>query len=118
VRIRDLGRAGAVLDAASQAGANEVNGPMLTRGDREELEAKALEDAVGNARQRAEALADAAGVGLGRVTAIVEGFSGGPEPLMAPRASADVASSAPIRPGTEEIQATVTVTFAIEYRPR
>jgi uncharacterized protein len=114
VRIRDLPRAGAVLDAASQAGANEVNGPMLTRADREGLEARALEDAVRNARRRAEALADAAGVGLGRVTAIVEGFSGGPEPLMATRASADAASSAPIRPGTEEIQATVTVTFAIE----
>lgn len=114
VRIRDLSRAGAVLDAASQAGANEVNGPMLTRADREGLEAEALEDAVGNARKRAEALADAAGVGLGGVTAIAEGFSGGPEPLMETRAVADAASSAPIRPGTEEIQATVTVTYAIE----
>lgn len=114
VRIRDLAKAGGVLDAASQAGANEVNGPMLTRTDRDELEAKALEDAVANARKRAGALADAADVGLGSVTAIVEGFSGGPEPWMATRASAEVADSAPIRPGTEEIQATVTVTFAIE----
>jgi uncharacterized protein len=114
VRIRDLARAGAVLDAASQAGANEVNGPMLTRTDREELEAKALTDAVANARTRAEALAEAAGVGLGAPTAVVDGFSGGPEPWLASRASADVAASPPIKPGTEAIQATVTVTFAIE----
>jgi uncharacterized protein len=114
VRIRDLGRAGAVLDAASGAGANEVNGPMLTRTDRHELEAKALEDAVANARERAEALAEAAGVGLGGVTAISDGSSGVPQPWMEMRASADAASSAPIRPGTEEIQATVTATFAIE----
>jgi uncharacterized protein YggE len=114
VRIRDLAKAGSVLDAASRAGANEVNGPMLTRTNRDELEAKALGDAVANARKRAGALAAAAGVELGSVTAIVEGFSGGPEPLMEARASADVASVAPIRPGTEEIQATVTVTFAIE----
>lgn len=114
VRIRDVAKAGSVLDAASQAGANAINGPMLTRTDRDELEAKALEDAVANARTRAGALADAAGVRLGRVTAIVEGFSGGPEPWLAARVSDEVATSAPIRPGTEEIQATVTVTFAIE----
>jgi uncharacterized protein YggE len=114
VRIRSLDRAGAVLDAASRAGANEVYGPMLTRSNREGFEAKALEDAVANARRRAEALADAAGVRLGPVTAIVEGFSGGPEPMLAMRAKADATASAPIEPGTEEVQASVTVTFAIE----
>ena len=113
VRIRDLSRAPAVIDAASEAGANEVQGPMLTTKDRDEFEAKALKDAVANARKRAEALADAAGLRVGEVMAIVEGFSGGPEPVMAMRATADTAS-APIRPGTEEIQATVTVTFAID----
>jgi uncharacterized protein YggE len=114
VRIRDLSQAGAVLDAASRAGATDINGPMLTRGNREELEAKALEDAVANARKRATALADAAGVQIGRVTAIVEGSSGGPGPWVMERAAADTAVAAPIRPGTEEIQASVTVTFAIE----
>jgi uncharacterized protein len=114
VLIRELGKAGSVLDAASRAGANEVNGPMLTRGNRDELEARALENAVANARKRAEALAEAAGVGLGRVTAIVEGASMTPQPWMEMSARADAASPAPIRPGTEEIQATVTVTFAIE----
>jgi uncharacterized protein YggE len=114
VRIRDLSRAGSVLDAASRAGAHEVQGPMLTTTDRDAHEAEALKDAVANARKRAEALADAAGVELGRVTAVSEGFAGGPEPVFGMRASADAASSAPIRPGTEEIQATVTVTFDIE----
>ena len=114
VRIRRLARAGAVLDAASRAGANEVNGPMLTRTNRDELEAKALADAVANARKRAEALADAAGAGLGRVTAIVEGSSVGPQPYAMERAVLAKDASAPIEPGTEEIQAMVTVTFAIE----
>lgn len=114
VRIRDLDRAGAVLDAASRAGANGVYGPMLTGSNRDGFEARALANAVANARSRAEALADAADVRLGRVTAIVEGFSGGPEPLLAMRAKADSAVAAPIEPGTEEIQASVTVTFSIE----
>jgi uncharacterized protein YggE len=113
VRIRDLERAGAVLDAAARAGANNVYGPTLTRSDRDSLEAKALEDAVANARNRAKALAEAAGVSLGEVTAIVEGSRPEPGPIYAlsERAAAD--TKAPIEPGTEEIQASVTVTFAI-----
>ena len=112
VLIRDLDRAGAVLDAAARAGANNVYGPSLTRSNREGLEAKALEDAVANARKRAGTLAEAAGVDLGAVTAISETPAmGGPE-LMA--RAADTASSPPIEKGTQEIQATVTVTFAIE----
>jgi uncharacterized protein len=112
VLIRDLDRAGAVLDAAAQAGADNVYGPSLTRSNRDGLEAKALEDSVANARKRAETLAEAAGVELGAVTAITEStptHEGG----WAMRA-ADVASSPPIEKGTQEIQATVTVTFAID----
>jgi uncharacterized protein len=111
VRIRELNRAGAVLDAASRAGATEVYGPSLTRSDREALEAQALADALANARSRAKALADAAGKPLGEVTAIVENGRPEPGPVYALAARAADAK-APIEPGTEEITATVTVTFA------
>jgi uncharacterized protein len=112
VLIRDLDGAGAVLDAAAQAGANNIYGPSLTRSNRDGLEAKALEDAVANARTRAETLAAAADVELGAVTAIIEStptHEGGWE-----MRAADVASSPPIEKGTQEIQATVSVTFAID----
>jgi uncharacterized protein YggE len=114
VKIHDLSKAGEVLDAASDAGANEVYGPSLSRSDQDELQAKALDDAVGDARKKARALADAAHVELGPVTAITEGFSGGPEPYYA-EAGASVAEdrAVPIEPGTQDVQATVTVTFAI-----
>ncbi len=114
VRIRDLAKAGVVLDAASNAGANEVYGPSLSRSDQEELQAKALRSAVDNARAKAGALADAAGVRLGIVTAITEGFNGGPEPMYAQAFGGRIADkAAPISPGTQDVQATVTVTFAI-----
>jgi uncharacterized protein YggE len=112
VTLRDLSRAGKVLDAASNAGANQVYGPSLSRSDRDAVEKKALRDAVGDARTKAEALAKAAGVSLGRVTAITEGFSGGPEPYYASDMRLAKAE-APIEPGTQDIQASVTVTFAI-----
>lgn len=114
VKIENLSKAGAVLDAASNAGANEVYGPMLSRSNQDKQEAEALRDAVGDARRKAEALAKAAGVRLGSVTAITEGFSGGPEPYYAGGAERAVLDeAAPIEPGTQDVQASVTVTFAI-----
>ena len=102
-----------MLDAATRAGANNVYGPSLTRSNREGLEAKALEDAVANARKRAETLADAAGVDLGAVTAISETARRCTAPMEF-RALDAAATSPPIEKGTQEIQATVTVTFAID----
>jgi uncharacterized protein YggE len=114
VVIRDLDRAGAVLEAASRAGANNVYGPSLTRADRESLEAQALEKAVESARKRAEALARAADVRLGPVTAIVEAVERGGYELFAARTASDSPADVPIEKGTEEIAAGVTVTFAID----
>ena len=111
VTIHELAKAGSILDAATKAGANNVYGPTLTRSDQDELQAKALRAAVDRARAKARALADAAGVQLGSVTAITES---GSEPY--PVYAADLArrpSSAPIRPGRQQTQATVRVTFAI-----
>ena len=112
VQIHQLAQAGALVDAASEAGANEIYGPTLSRGNRAELEAKALERAFANAHERAQALARAAGVELGRVTAIVEAPAGGPAPYYSAARLAQKAD-APIEPGSEEIQASVTVTFAL-----
>ena len=116
VTIRKLSKAGEVLDAASNAGANEIYGPALTRSDQEAQQRKALRSAFADARVKAEALADAAGLRLGSVTAITEGFSGGPEPYFAsaPGARVTADKAAPIEPGTHDAQATVTVTFAID----
>lgn len=113
VHIRNLTRAGAVLDAASRTGANEVYGPTLSRSDREQFEAKALKDAVANARTRADALAEAAGVSLGEVTAIVEGSREYPVPVLAMGERTALDAKTPIEPGSEDITAVVTVTFAI-----
>jgi uncharacterized protein YggE len=113
VTIRDLARAGSILDAASNAGANNVYGPTLSRSNRDELQAKALREAVDNARAKARALADAAGVHLGSVTAITES---GAEPMPffdVALAKRTPTPEAPIEPGKQEIQAAVRVTFAI-----
>jgi uncharacterized protein len=114
VLVRDVDRTGAVLGAASKAGANNVYGPSLSRANREELEAEALDAAVENARKRAETLAEAADVRLGRVTAITESADRGGYELFAQRAAAGPAEDVPIEKGTQELTASVTVTFAID----
>jgi uncharacterized protein YggE len=114
-RIRALGRTGAVIDAAVEAGANEVYGPNLSVADRSALERGALQDAVADARARAQALATAAGVSLGRVLTVVEGGGGVAPPIPFAAADRAVAESAtPISPGTQELGAVVTVTFAVQ----
>lgn len=111
--IRALARAGAVIDAAVAAGANQVYGPTLTSSNAEELYEQALERAFDQARAKAVRLAARAGVTLGRVVAVVEG-GGGSEPVTA-RADAEQGGGAvPIEPGTTEIQAVVAVTFAVQ----
>jgi uncharacterized protein len=111
--IRDLDRAGPTVDAAVAAGANQVYGPTLTVSDAESRYAEAVDAAFDDARARAEAIAEKAGVTLGAPIAIVEGGGGGgPVPLYdrAEAAAADVA----IEPGTQDVGATLTVTFAID----
>lgn len=108
-RIRNLARAGAFIDAAVEAGANQVYGPSLTSSERDELYREALRAAYAEARAKAQTLAAAADISLGRAVDVVE--AGGPVPLPMAEMAARVADTA-IEPGTQEIQATVTVTFA------
>jgi uncharacterized protein YggE len=108
-RIRDLDRAGTVIDAAVTAGANTVDGPSLSRTDQTELYRMALRNAVADARGKAQALAAAGSASLGDVVSITEAGSA-PMPVAERAAAADAPE---IEPGTQRIEAVVTVTFAI-----
>lgn len=107
----DVDRAGAVIDAAVDAGANQVFGPSLAVADQAKLYRQALRAAVADARARAEVLAAAAGRSLGKVTQISEGGGSVPVPMMAKAAGA--ADSTPVEAGSQDTTASVTVTFAL-----
>ena len=106
-----LDRVGSLIDAAVEAGANQVNGPSLGVADQEKLYRQALKEAVVDARESAQVLAQAAGRSLGKVTAIVEGGGSFPTPLYEKSAVSD--AGAPIEAGTRETTATISVTFAL-----
>jgi uncharacterized protein len=105
-----IGQAGVVIDAAVAAGANEISGPSLSVSDRDRLYQDALKDAIRAARAKAAAIAQAASVQVGAVTNVVEN---GGEPQPYAYQAARLAETAPIEPGTQKIEANVTVTFAI-----
>jgi uncharacterized protein YggE len=104
-----VARAGALIDAAAAAGANQISGPGLSSSDAERLYRDALAKAVEDARARAEVLAKAAGRTLGEISSMTESGAAQPEPMF--RAGADAAASTPIVPGQQETSATVSVTF-------
>lgn len=107
----DVERAGAVIDAAVDAGANQVNGPMMSVADQGKLYRQALKAAVADARLSAETLAAAAGRSLGKVTSVVESGGATPVPMFAKTAASDAGT--PIEAGTQQTTASVTVTFAL-----
>ncbi len=110
--VSDVDDAAGLIDAAAEAGANQVSGPGLSSSNAEALYRQALAKAVAEARARAEALAKAAGRSLGEITAIVEGGAATPLPY-AERAALDSAQSTPIVPGQQETTATISVTFSL-----
>jgi uncharacterized protein len=111
--VRDLSHSGEVVDAAVQAGANQVYGPSLRLSDQRSHYRAAVDAAYDDAKARAEAIAAKAGVTLGAAVAIVEGGGyGGPVPLGV-RAAAEADLAVPVEPGTQDVTATLSVTFAI-----
>ncbi|HET8529070.1 MAG TPA: SIMPL domain-containing protein [Gaiellaceae bacterium] len=101
-----IANAGPLVDAAVAAGATNVSGPSLSRADTDALYRDALKRAVADARAKADALAAASGLTLGAVRTVVEG--GGATPVPLPMAADGAAK---IEPGTQTVDATVTVTF-------
>src|SRR5262249_10369951 len=105
-----IAKAGALVDAAVGAGATGVSGPSPPRSDSDALYDKALQAAVANAADKAKTLASAAGLSLGGVQTMVEGSQ---QPVVWAAGKMDASASTPIEPGTQSIDATVTVTYAL-----
>jgi uncharacterized protein len=104
--------AGALIDAAVAAGANNVSGPTLDVSDRDARYRDALGKAVADARAKAAALAGAGGFGVGPVSSVTEQTAAAPAPVYE-AAAAGKSVATPIEPGTQDVTADVTVTFRI-----
>lgn len=116
VRVDDVTRAGEVLDAAVGSGATSVSGVRFDLKDRSVAEREALKKAVADARGRADAAAQGAGMKVDRVVKIEEQRIMVPEPrpVMMARQSMVADAGPPISAGELEIRSTVTMTSSIK----
>jgi uncharacterized protein YggE len=116
VTIDHIANVGAVVDALGDAGANQMNSISFAIHDPKPLMAEARTEAVEDATARAETLTKAAHVTLGPILSIADGDIGSePRPVLFARAMASAAPPpTPIAVGTQEIAASVTITWEIK----
>ena len=111
-------RAGAVIDAALEAGANRVDGLGFQLRDPEAVRADALRQAMAKARAEAQLLAEAAGLTLGAPLEISTSFGYMPPPMPQMMMARDMAGApappTPVQPGSVEIQATVNIVYTAQ----
>jgi len=121
VTLDDLTRIGAVIDAATQAGANRIQGIQFTLRDQDAVRAQALREAATRARAEVDVLAAALGVKVLRVLTVEES-SPRVMPLRvyngAARAAAAEAAPTPVEAGTLDITADVTLSVEVGPAPR
>ena len=118
VTVRELAKLGRILDDAVAAGANDVRRIAFSLADTAPAAAQARGRAMDDARAKAEALATAAGVTLGRVLSISETSSLAPTPVAfetaADGVSGEVArAEVPIAIGTDEVAVEVSVVYEL-----
>jgi uncharacterized protein YggE len=116
VVIRDLESVGEVLNAAIEAGANNIFGVTFSIDDPSELMSEARGLAVQDAEAKAAELASLNQVNVGDVVSISEviGGGGGVFPSPVARAEAGLGGGGPISPGELELNVQLQITYTIE----
>ncbi|NWF64149.1 MAG: SIMPL domain-containing protein [Chloroflexi bacterium] len=116
VTIRDLDKLGDLLDAAVQAGANNIYSIQFDVEDKSAANKEARTLAVENAKSQAQELAAAAGVELGEIQSISY-YESSPMPYFEGKGGGggEMANAAvPIQPGQLAISVTVNLTYGIK----
>jgi uncharacterized protein len=112
IRLRDVAKVASVIDTLVAAGANDIGGINFMVSQASKLLDEAREQAIADARRKAEIYAKAAGVTLGAPLSISEEGNVAPVPYR--RMAAGMAASAPVAQGEETLAVTVSVSWAIK----
>jgi len=116
-KIRDVDEAGTVIDAVVEAGGDliRIDSINFSIDDPSVYYDEVREEAVADAEEKAEKLAELAGVTLGKPTFISESMLAAPtvQRYYGFEEAVVAAKEAPISPGELEISLTVQITYAI-----
>jgi uncharacterized protein YggE len=115
IRLRDIAKVASVIDVLVGSGANEIGGINFLVSQASKLLDDARENAVADARRKAEIYARAAGVTLGEPLSISE--EAAPTPVFRGKmAVGGMAASAPVAQGEETLSVSVNVSWAIRRK--
>jgi len=123
IKVRDLDKVSEVLGVATAAGANQAGSVNFTVDDPDAKRAEARQEAINEAKAKAEELADQLGVSLGEIVSFNEGYGGSPMPPMyysrdayGVGGAANVAEQSAVQMpvGEQEINVSVTITYELE----
>ena len=112
IRVRDMGRVGAVLRDLVGSGANVLRGVGFSIAEPGPHLDEARRRAVTDARHKAEILAQAAGVRLGPIVEIVD--SGGAMPMRSRGGLQRMSAEVPVEPGEVAVTANVQIRWRLE----
>lgn len=114
VRLRDIDKAGEILDKAVTLGVNQGGNITFSNEDPAATLTEARKKAVADAIVKAKTLAEAAGVNLGRVLEISDQNTR-PSPMPIQAKAFDAAgAAAPVQAGENSYAVQVTVTFELK----
>lgn len=112
VTVRDLDALGSLLDATVASGANQIFGIQFLASNADAVQRGAYDDAVRDARRKAETLAAAAEARIVGVKDIELQDVYGP-PIIYADVKQAPAAALPIQPGDQTLRTTVRVTYLI-----
>lgn len=116
VKIRNLERAGSIIDATVGDGANQVMNLRFGLSNETQARQRAFRLAVQEAVQKGQLMAEAVGKEITGLQSVREQPGGGPRPLSALGEGARVYGETPVAPGELTIRASVTAVFTINSR--
>jgi uncharacterized protein YggE len=112
VRLRDVTKVASVIDTMVGAGANDIGGINFMVSQPSKHLDDAREQAVADARRKAEIYAKAAGVTLGAPLSISEEGNAAPIPYR--KMAVGMAATTPVAQGEETLAVTVSMSWAIK----
>ena len=114
IRLRDLTQIGTLIGKATDAGANSIVGITFGVDDTTELEQTALDNAVGNAQEKAQRIAEEMGVRIGEIVSVNEGGYYSPTPYYGDKGGLGGGGGAvPISQGQFSITTSVQVVYEL-----
>ncbi len=115
-KIRDMDKAGTIIDVVAEAGGDltRIDSIDFSVDDPSNYYEEARQEAMADAKDKAEQLAELAGVTLGKPTYISESVASPIYPRAVAYEAVAASSTTPISPGETEISLSVQVVYALK----